>query len=180
MIKNLILFILATAIFFNFKIFAQDLGQFQLQPGFNIEIFASDLDSPRQMAEGKNGTIFVGERGGQIIALSDSDRNGQADSKRVIAESLTYSTGVSIFEGDLYFSEISKIWKIKDIESWLQKNNSGLPEKILVTDDLIGLNPTNVRFVKKFANITKQINTAIIKFKDEVKNKKFPKKVNSY
>ena len=136
MIKNLILFILATAIFFNFKIFAQDLGQFQLQPGFNIEIFASDLDSPRQMAEGKNGTIFVGERGGQIIALSDSDRNGQADSKRVIAESLTYSTGVSIFEGDLYFSEISKIWKIKDIESWLQKNNSGLPEKILVTDDL--------------------------------------------
>ena len=136
MIKNLILFILVTAIFFNFKIFAQDLGQFQLQPGFNIEIFASDLDSPRQMAEGKNGTIFVGERGGQIVALSDSDRNGQADSKRVLAESLTYSTGVSIFEGDLYFSEISKIWKIKDIESWLQKNNSGLPEKILVTDDL--------------------------------------------
>ena len=136
MIKNLILFILVTAIFFNFKIFAQDLGQFQLQPGFNIEIFASDLDSPRQMAEGKNGTIFVGERGGQIIALSDSDRNGQADSKRIIAESLTYSTGVSIFEGDLYFSEISKIWKIKDIENWLKKNNSGLPEKILVTDDL--------------------------------------------
>ena len=136
MIKNLTLFFLVTASCFNFKIFAQDLDQFQLQPGFQIEIFASDLDSPRQMAEGKNGTIFVGERGGQIIALSDSDGNGQADSKRVIAESLTYSTGVSIFEGDLYFSEISKIWKIKDIESWLQKNNSGLPEKILVTDDL--------------------------------------------
>ena len=136
MIKNLTLFSLVTASFFNFKIFAQDLDQFQLQPGFQIEIFASDLDSPRQMAEGKNGTIFVGERGGQIVALSDSDRNGQADSKRVISESLTYSTGVSIFEGDLYFSEISKIWKIKDIESWLQKNNSGLPEKILVTDDL--------------------------------------------
>ena len=88
----------------------------QLQTlALTLEIFASDLDSPRQMAEGKNGTIFVGERGGQIIALSDSDRNGQADSKRVIAESLTYSTGVSIFEGDLYFSEISKIWKIKDM-----------------------------------------------------------------
>ena len=89
MIKNLTLFFLVTASCFNFKIFAQDLDQFQLQPGFQIEIFASDLDSPRQMAEGKNGTIFVGERGGQIVALSDSDRNGQADSKRVIAESLT-------------------------------------------------------------------------------------------
>jgi 3-methyl-2-oxobutanoate hydroxymethyltransferase len=52
--------------------------------------------------------------------------------------------------------------------------------QVLVTDDLIGLNPIKVRFVKKFANITKQINTAIIKFKNEVKNKKFPKKINSY
>ena len=38
----------------------------------------------------------------------------------------------------LYFSEISKIWKIEDIESWLNKNNSSsdLPKKILVTDQL--------------------------------------------
>jgi 3-methyl-2-oxobutanoate hydroxymethyltransferase len=52
--------------------------------------------------------------------------------------------------------------------------------QVLVTDDLIGLNPIKVRFVKKYSNITKQINTAIIKFKNEVKNKKFPKKINSY
>ena len=108
----------------------------KLDPGFKISIFASDLDQPRQMIESKNGTIFIGERSGQIIALLDSDGNGQADSKRVIADDLTYSTGVSIFEGDLYFSEISKIWKIQDIENWLQKNSSGFPEKILVTQDL--------------------------------------------
>jgi glucose/arabinose dehydrogenase len=88
------------------------------------------------MIESKNGTIFLGERSGQIIALIDSDDNGQADSKRVIADNLTYSTGVSIFEGDLYFSEINKIWKIQDIENWLKKNSSGFPEKILVTQDL--------------------------------------------
>ena len=52
--------------------------------------------------------------------------------------------------------------------------------QVLVTDDLIGLNSIKVRFVKKFANITKEINTAIIKFRNEVKNKKFPKKTNSY
>ena len=108
----------------------------KLDPGFKISIFASDLDQPRQMIESKNGTIFIGERSGQIIALVDSDGNGQADSKRVIADDLTYSTGVSIFGGDLYFSEISKIWKIQDIENWLQKNSSGFPEKILVTQDL--------------------------------------------
>ena len=52
--------------------------------------------------------------------------------------------------------------------------------QVLVTDDLIGLNPINVRFVKKFSNITKYINTAIFKFKNEVKEKKFPKKKHSY
>ena len=52
--------------------------------------------------------------------------------------------------------------------------------QILVTDDLIGLNPINARFVRKFSNITKEINNAIIKFKNEVKRKKFPKKKHSY
>tara|TARA_B110000003_G_scaffold260954_1_gene282282 strand:+ start:3787 stop:4914 length:1128 start_codon:yes stop_codon:yes gene_type:complete len=109
-----------------------------LEPGFDISIFAKNLDSPRQMAEGKNGTIFVGERGGQIIALSDTDNNGQADLKIIVAKDLTYSTGISLFNGDLYFSEISKIWKINNIEQWVSNYNidSSLPEKILVVDNL--------------------------------------------
>ena len=104
--------------------------------GFKLEVFAQDLDQPRQMAEGENGTIFIEERSGQIIALIDSDKNGQADEKRVIADKLTASSGVSMYEGDLYFSEISKIWKIEDVERWLRQNNSGVPKKILVTDNL--------------------------------------------
>ena len=52
--------------------------------------------------------------------------------------------------------------------------------QVLVTDDLIGLNPINSRFFRKFSNITKAINNAIIKFKNEVKRKKFPKKKHSY
>jgi 3-methyl-2-oxobutanoate hydroxymethyltransferase len=52
--------------------------------------------------------------------------------------------------------------------------------QILVIDDLIGLNPINVRFVKRYVNITKQISNAIIKFKNEVKEKKFPMKKHSY
>ena len=52
--------------------------------------------------------------------------------------------------------------------------------QVLVTDDLVGLNPINVRFVKKYTNITKQINSAIIKFKNDVRSKKFPNKRHSY
>ena len=122
----------------NQNLFSIDLDQLVLEPGFKASIFAKNLNSPRQMAEGKNGTIFVGERDGQIIALIDTDNNGQADFKRVIANNLTYSTGISLFEGDIYFSEVSKIWKILNIESWLKNNPSmdQLPEKILVTDNL--------------------------------------------
>jgi 3-methyl-2-oxobutanoate hydroxymethyltransferase len=52
--------------------------------------------------------------------------------------------------------------------------------QILVIDDLIGLNPIKVRFVKKYANIQKIIKNAVSKFAKEVKQKNFPKKKNSY
>mgnify|MGYP000044052556 FL=1 len=134
--RNLFIIIYLVALSFFIEAEEFDLSNLNIKEGFQISVFAQDLNSPRQMAEGKKGTIFVGERSGQILALIDSDNNGQVDSKRVIADDLTYSTGVSIFQGDLYFSEISRIWKINNIESWLKKNTSGFPEKILVTDDL--------------------------------------------
>ena len=117
-------------ILFNPVLVAQDLDKLVLESGFKISIFAENMSSPRQMAQGTNGTIFVGERTGQIIALIDADQNGQSDQKRVIAENLEYSTGVSIFNGDLYFSEINKIWKVENIEAWLNENivNSDLPK----------------------------------------------------
>jgi len=109
-----------------------------LEQGFEVSIFSKDLNSPRQMAEGEDGTIFVGERSGQIIALRDLDNNGQADFKRIIAKNLTLSTGISIFQGDIYFSEVNKIWKIENIEAWLRENPSlsAFPKKTLVTDKL--------------------------------------------
>jgi len=133
-----ILNLFSLLILFHPVLVAQDLDKLFLESGFKISIFAENMSSPRQMAQGTNGTIFVGERTGQIIALIDADQNGQSDQKRVIAENLEYSTGVSIFNGDLYFSEINKIWKIENVETWLSKNitNSDLPKKILVTDQL--------------------------------------------
>ena len=52
--------------------------------------------------------------------------------------------------------------------------------QILVTDDLIGLNPTEVRFVKKYSNVQQIIKKAVSKFSKDVKTKKFPKKKHSY
>ena len=52
--------------------------------------------------------------------------------------------------------------------------------QVLVTDDLIGLNDTKIRFVKKFINIKKYINIGLKKFSKEVKLKKYPTKKYSY
>ena len=52
--------------------------------------------------------------------------------------------------------------------------------QVLVTDDLIGLNETNIRFVKKFVNIRPLIRKGLKKFKSEVLSKKYPSKKYSY
>jgi 3-methyl-2-oxobutanoate hydroxymethyltransferase len=52
--------------------------------------------------------------------------------------------------------------------------------QVLVTDDLIGLNQTNIKFVKKFLNVKKYINSGLRKFALEVKSNKYPTKKHSY
>lgn len=52
--------------------------------------------------------------------------------------------------------------------------------QVLVTDDVLGLTNAKIKFVKKYANIKKVINSAVSKFKQEVKSKKYPTKKYSY
>ena len=52
--------------------------------------------------------------------------------------------------------------------------------QILVFDDLIGLNHTNIKFVKRFSNVKKYINAGIRKYASDVRKKKYPTKQHSY
>ena len=52
--------------------------------------------------------------------------------------------------------------------------------QVLVTDDLIGLSKKKFKFIKKYANVSKLINSAVKKYKLDVLKKKFPKKKNSF
>ena len=52
--------------------------------------------------------------------------------------------------------------------------------QVLVTDDLLGLNSTNFRFVKKYVNLRRIIDQSARLFKQEVMKKSFPKRKNSY
>ena len=73
--------------------------------------------------------------------------------------------------------EITKELSIPTIGIGSSVNCDG---QVLVTDDLIGLNLTSIKFVKNFYNIRKHIAIAVKKFKDDVKKKRYPSNKFSY
>ena len=64
---------------------------------------------------------------------------------------------------------ITKTIKIPTIGIGASKYCDG---QILVIDDLIGLNPIKVRFVKKYSNVQKIIKIAVSKYSKEVKSRR--------
>ncbi len=73
--------------------------------------------------------------------------------------------------------EITKKLKIPTIGIGSSVNCDG---QVLVTDDLIGLNLTSIKFVKSFYNIRKHIGIAAKRFRQEVIRRKYPSNKFSY
>ena len=131
-------FIILCSIFFSYYSQAEkNLNKLMIPQGFEITIFADDLNTPRQIAETDEGYVIVGsKKGDKIYALLDNDLDGYAEKKVLIAEGLQNPTGVTIFEGDLYFAEIDTIWIVKNIDEWLNKKSKSLPKKSIYMNNL--------------------------------------------
>ena len=52
--------------------------------------------------------------------------------------------------------------------------------QILVTDDILGLTNSKMKFVKKYINLKKNIRNAVKKFQTDVKNGSYPSIKYSY
>jgi 3-methyl-2-oxobutanoate hydroxymethyltransferase len=52
--------------------------------------------------------------------------------------------------------------------------------QILVMEDMLGLNPHPPRFVREYAHLGQDIETAVTNYADEVRNRRFPGKENVY
>jgi 3-methyl-2-oxobutanoate hydroxymethyltransferase len=73
--------------------------------------------------------------------------------------------------------EITKTIKIPTIGIGSSKYCDG---QILVTDDILGLTNSKMKFVKKYTNLKKNIRNAVKKFQTDVKNGSYPSIKYSY
>lgn len=106
-------------------------GDIKLPPGFRISLFASEVTNARAMCWGAEGTLFVGSRSaGLVHALRDTDGDGKADERHVIAKNLNMPVGVAFRDGALYVSAVSSILRFDSIEHRL----ANPPAAVTVSD----------------------------------------------
>ena len=108
----------------------KNLKAIKLPKGFKISVYASGVNSARQMAWGDKGTLFVGSFGvGTVYAITDKD--GKKEVKPIL-KGLKMPTGVAFRDGALYVVDIDKIMKYDDAEANLDK----MPEPKVVYSDM--------------------------------------------
>ena len=123
--------------FYNSILSDSYLDKLIIPDGFEISIYAENLDSPRQLTETDKGYVVAGsKKGDKIYAFLDSNSDGYAEKRILVAENLQNPTGVTFHNGDLYFAEIDTIWVIRDIDNWLSSNPSTLPTKSIYMNNL--------------------------------------------
>ena len=105
-----------------------------------------------------------------------SERKNLINDALLLQKSGVFSIVLECIETNLA-KRITKELKIPTIGIGSSVNCDG---QVLVTDDLIGLNLTSIKFVKSFSNIRKHIKSAVKKFIKDVKNKKYPSSKFSY
>ena len=105
-----------------------------------------------------------------------SERKNLIKDALLLQKSGVFSVVLECIETNLA-KRITRELKIPTIGIGSSVNCDG---QVLVTDDLIGLNLTSIKFVKCFSNIRKHVKSAVKKFVKEVKNKKYPSSKFSY
>ncbi|HFD10996.1 MAG TPA: sorbosone dehydrogenase family protein [Crenotrichaceae bacterium] len=108
------------------------LKQITLPDGFNISIYADDVENARSLALGNDGVVYVGTlRAGNVYALRDTDGDGVADQRFVIAHDLTMPNGVTVLNGALYVATVTQLLRWKHPSA----NLEALPKpEVLVND----------------------------------------------
>ena len=99
--------------------------------------------------------------------LNEAKKIEEAGAFAIVLECISSKTAGSI----------TKNLKIPTIGIGSSVNCDG---QVLVTDDILGLSGFKPKFVKKYVDLNKNIEKGIKKYRNDVRNKTFPKKINSF
>ncbi len=100
---------------------ANILTELSVAQGFEVSIFADDVENARQIAVSKKGIVYVGSRkAGKVYALIDHNSDGVADKQILVASDLSMPSGLAIKGDDLYVGEVHRIIRFKNIDKQLK------------------------------------------------------------
>ena len=127
------------------------------QDGFKVNIFAKNLQHPRNIKVSNNGDIFIVEsNSGKIKVLRDTDGDGVSDINQVFAEGFNYPFGIEITPKYLYIADLDYVWKIPYKEGQLKSYNKHYKYKcsfqcfkLSLKDTVIIKSQKNNKFHKK-------------------------------
>ena len=102
------------------------IERLNIPDGFKITIFADDLDSPRQITQTDNGHIIVGSKKGTSVTAFINENNDGKYKRVTLATGLKNPAGVAVHKNDLYIAEMSTVWVINQIDSWLESDHKKL------------------------------------------------------
>lgn len=103
-------------------------AQLTVPAGFTVTVFASGVTSGRLMAVSPDGVLFVARQStGDVVALPDRDKDGQADSVDVVLADLTRPHSVAFNGGYLYVATNPAVLRAKYANGKVE----GPPQKVV-------------------------------------------------
>lgn len=105
----------------------------KIAEGFSIDLFATDLGSPRDLEISPEGILLASiPQEGKIVALEDSDNNGKSEKTSDVLTKLNRPHGISFHEGKLFVTEETAVaryaWNGQTLKATLEKKLFDLPK----------------------------------------------------
>lgn len=157
------------------------LSQLHLPPGFEANVFASNLKNARVVAVAPNGDVYVTRRDqGDVLLLRDSNGDGRADGEPKEVAHRAGTHGIAIHDGKLY------LITVKEIFSASINPDGTLGELTMLTGDLpdagqhanrtIAFGPDDMLYISvgstcNDCNETNQENATILRAPPDVKSR---------
>ncbi|MDT0641259.1 PQQ-dependent sugar dehydrogenase [Zunongwangia sp. F363] len=129
---------------------AEKINSLSMPEGFKIEKYAENLEKPRMMAVSEAGNVYVTRRQGDVIMLSDQDKDGKAEKQQTVATK-EGAHGVALKDNMFYLITVNDIFKAEINEDGslgeLEKFVENLPDGGQHPNRTIAFGPDGMLYV---------------------------------